>query len=1106
MKLRDAVLGQFEPEVASALIEFGKSLSTIDTDVCVFMARKSLRLYDTLLKLGIPPIERTVVSDHILDMRLEPIRQKNIALIDDSIILGSTLGETKRRLELEANANVHVHAFCLDIDCWQKELVEPNTVFLKLTDRQIMSFCTAEVRALSIVPMPYLVDFPFSLPIRIRIGDSQCLLSAVEWNVHRISTDIQERHDVTVLSFFPNKDMVAQTFSALGNRITDLIELVKVRVFARTHENVHWLQIVPIVTLKPITISNLSDLLSLIIERISVESNSDLTRLVEYTESPESKNRLVQFILSAALGSNFMSTIERSVGASIEKGFDLNESERHFGPWFSNELSNILSYASIALAKNNVMSDKVNGLYSTPSTLKQLGLTISERSEIQDDPDPTNYANLIADFAEIFLTMYDEYEKPARDEARNLKERILSVLPSQAPYRDRLKKGITWSFIVDRVLAKYGIEHFNEKLQEVLSLVLDLCNDVGITVPITRFEDGIVYRAYRHGEDVRFSDGELVLAYEAVKGLLRSSHRTSVPHLVLEKLLVLLIKIGAAKRFLEPFWGPSGTQGTVRIGFYLKGAVPILARGTKNDPDRDIWLSQYLLRRGVIKVDETNGLYTLGKEVEGNFYVPNAPDDAYELGFILGEILKSAESPSQKDAPLAVEDLIILATCWNPRHAAAALQVELDIFRGWYEDEGVARFTSINWKEPDSLSTAIDGLVRSKGHEAVHSAKMKYIGYKSGNNDRKVQKCEEYLKNLNGNDLLSRKWKSYWTAVTASRNIGEKERFDPWIDKGMKVIWEIASCLSTIEIVLSTSLFNLKSDSNYVPEKALKKFLTYSIDLQRLGLKPDGAAHSLTRRFQEIGGESLLTFNKEEAFKYSTGYLSKILPTVAGLVETIGPIIEEYGKLYGRHDYKYVLWYDIRDSSGNESGLAGKDLEKYREGVRLYKKWTNEQFHRLSIIARKDNGDIYCFRGSNSSTDDEKNVFVSGKFARRYMFDVLNMLLQGTQAYTDVRLRIIMLPCNFAGTSAFRREFEPEIYGERFWEHLSRLKKKALSLEEKCDIKKTFFLVGTNELLKNFSLPTHVKWINTKEARVSSEIELLTRETLVKYGNLNIIV
>jgi hypothetical protein len=62
---RESVLDQFEPDVAAQLIEFGKSLASIDADFLIFMARKSLCLYDVLVRIGVPPIERCLLSDRV---------------------------------------------------------------------------------------------------------------------------------------------------------------------------------------------------------------------------------------------------------------------------------------------------------------------------------------------------------------------------------------------------------------------------------------------------------------------------------------------------------------------------------------------------------------------------------------------------------------------------------------------------------------------------------------------------------------------------------------------------------------------------------------------------------------------------------------------------------------------------------------------------------------------------------------------------------------------------------------------------------------------------------------------------------------------------------
>ena len=45
------------------------------------MDRKSLCLYDLLLAIGIIPSEKVIMSDRALDLNVEALRDKNVALI-----------------------------------------------------------------------------------------------------------------------------------------------------------------------------------------------------------------------------------------------------------------------------------------------------------------------------------------------------------------------------------------------------------------------------------------------------------------------------------------------------------------------------------------------------------------------------------------------------------------------------------------------------------------------------------------------------------------------------------------------------------------------------------------------------------------------------------------------------------------------------------------------------------------------------------------------------------------------------------------------------------------------------------------------------------------
>jgi hypothetical protein len=1111
MKLREAILEQFEPDIAVSLIEFGKSLSRVNADFLIFMARKSLCLYDVLLRLGIPPVERCVVSDRVLDMRLDALEGKRLALIDDTLIVGTTLAKAKRRLETEAKATVTVHVFCVDQKWWCKDLVRPDSIALQLDDTRVMTFCTAEVRALSLAPRPYLVDFPLSRPIRVRLGDTQCLLSSVDWTSCTISTKLQERHGVRVFSFFPTDDILSELAAGLGEHIASCLDIVKVRAFARKAKEVYWLQLVPIVTLKPLSKRDLEVLVRTMLERVSASSGKDLSRTLYFAHTPLAQQRLAQYLLSAAVGERFVRSLASSIAASIEGGYDEQETDRHYGPWLHDELAEATKCAFRALWPESGTSSKFIFPPVTPvklpSSVRRLadeslrGVNLPLRTSREEYPNriDRDTLNLVTEFTEVFLRLYDTREIPARLEAQRLGPRVLDATPEEAPNRDRLEIGIPWGSILEHFSRRCRIQTSLEKVS-LFSLVLDLCNDMGIAVPITCERAGVVFRAYRHGEDVKFSDGELSLAYETAKGLLESSGREGIPHLVLEKLLILLIRIGAATGFLEPLYGRSGVEGTVRVGFDLKGARPILIRGPKDRADRDIWLSRYLLKRGVLRLN-ANRQYVLGTPVDGNYLVNAAPERACEIGNMVGWLWKSSKDPTHASAPLDDKNLIILTTCWPPRDAAGALQVELDIFREWYDESGRSALSSVRWDNPKSIDECLKLLLRSNGYEAIQAAGMKYVGYRTAQYQEIIAAGAKFLAQNLPIELPSRTWRSYWKAVNATQYPAEKATFDPLIDRAASRCWEVAACLSTLELALcGRSLSLLTGTKSPAFKHALEKLRSYDQSMTLTGLARPTLAASLLRRFQEMEKRGPLTFDHQIAFQYGLEHIEQRIPLIASLVEAMSPTLEEFGRLYARHDYRYMLYYDIIDSSGAKAGRTGKDLEAYRARVRSFKDFINGAFHRLSITARKKLCEIYCWNGNKSSTNDSKHVFLSGSYARGYVGEVVRTLLLGTRACADICLRIYVVPCNFAGTGAYRREANTEVEGERFWEHWSRFSEACSSFEQGCESGTSFLLVGTDELIGRFNPPEGTKWIDPKDGAVSSEIEGLTRSTKVRHG------
>lgn len=1100
---KQQVLSQFEPDIAMALLQFGKSLRLIDADVLIFMARKSLCLYDVLVRLGVPPVEKCLVSDRILDMRLDQLRGKKVALIDDTLILGTTVANSKKFLLESGVASVEVHAFCIDDKWWCKELIKPDVVGLHLSDDRVMTFCTATVRAMSLLPRPYIVDFPISRPLKVAAEEAQCFLSNIEWRAYNISTHLQRAHAVSSLSFFPNADAQEQLADILGQDTYQLLDLIKVRGFARKQRDAYWLQIVPIVVLKPVHTDMLEPSLRRFLSRVENLENHQAEALITAVHTSKAKQRLLQYLFSCIVGHHFISRMKLSLKRQTKFSFDMQETDRHYGPWLHDAMLQLTNctrltpdtpgdksshYEQAALPSQIVSW----ALSSLPQHKEQSrGLSLFKSAEV---------TNLIPDFSEIFLSHYDRREIPARKQARTLGNKVLTAA-SEVKYRNRLEVGLPWQVIVDYLLSLHNMERTPE-IEQAFSLVLDFCNDQGIAVPITCASEDVTYRAYRHGEDVKFTDAEVALAYEVTKGFLDAASLASIPKLKLEKLLVLLMKVGVAKNFLEPLLiSTGGIQEVLRIGFYLRGAIPVLARGSKDRADRESWFSRYLVKRGVLIF--SNGRYELGKQIEGNYRVTTAPDEAYELGSVIGLLSKAKKVPARKDAPLDDDAITLLASCGTPRHAAAAVQVELELFREWFEETGGSTLRHLHWSNVDAVENVYKKLVTSNGSYALNGVRLKYAGYKKSRPAQIIDDCANYLEERHG-PLLKRKWTSYWKAAKVLEATAEKATFDPLLDKAARICWEATLYFFIIEICLSRYILiqsRAPQAADYF-QLSLRKFNDYDESMKSTKLAPPESHGAIRHLLTRVNVPDIDMSLIVSTYNTALAKLGETIPNMTYRAEAMRPMIEEYGHLTGRRDYQFMLYYDIVDSTGTVAGRSGEDLSVYRNRVRSLKQFLNDGFRRIAQEALTASSEVYCWNGDRSSTNDCKHVFIGGTSAGLFLQQVINLLARALEAVLSMRLRIYVVPCNFVGTTAYRQEWDTEVSGDRFWEHWSRLVRAGKEFEKQVDAASSFLLVAVESLIEKFDPPQGWKWDNAHDATLSSEIELLVKSTKVRYGSL----
>lgn len=1130
MKLQQTLLGQFEPDIARQLIAFGHSLAKLDADIIVFLARKSLRLYDILVRLGAAPIEKCVVSDRVLDMSLEPFRGKRVALIDDTLIVGTSLAKTKKILQ-EAGAKISTHVFCLDQKWYCRDLIVPNHTTIELDDERVMTFCTGEVRAMSLVPLPYLVDFPLTHPFRLKLAETGALLSSTEWEALKLSTALQERHGVAAFTFFPSEALSAEFSRYLGPKVYECLDLVKVRVWARRSRDSWAVQAVPIVTLGPLREEALSQLNEHLVSLI-LRTKPAISCLNGNVSSPTACQRLTQFILSAAVGRSFMNSLQERIGRKLRWQYDQKENDRHYGPWLHDEM------VTLARDSHQYLLTREASI-SGPPKLRRAGIPRAVREwtakSIGVDPSGKRLrtkqrrdrrVSLLADFAEIFHRIYDSREIPARKEARQMGRTYLDT-NSETPNRDRLEKGVPWQLLVDWMSRVSGVQK-SQTVINTFSLLLDLCNDVGIAVPITCTEDGIVYRGYRHGEDVKFSDGELALSYDVAEAFLETTGLPSIPRLTCEKLLALLIKLGPSQRFLEVLYGATGTDGVCKIGFDLKGARPLMMRGPAQRADRDLWLTDYLVSRDVLRAPEKGskqrGKYVLGRRPQGNYIISSAPDQAKDLGNIVGLL---SQRKGGKPAVLDDKAITILTTCSTPSDTAKALQVELDIFQSWFRSLGGDMLEQVDLKKPESIAQTLSTLLKSQAYEALQAAAFKYAGYKLDQSHKIIELGVKRLASEHA--IFARRWRSYWLPRERAKLVAEEQEFGPLADQAIAFCWGLATYVGAIEIALCYQQSDLKdagAPHKRQLEAAFAKLRKYRSSMRATGITEPRLASRIADRFEEIGAlrqtefqfkadEMILEvrsknanvttlFEPRKALDYALQEINRLLPDIDSLIDIIDPLYENYGKRVDRVDYSHMVYYDIIDSTATYAARQGKDVENHRALCAQLKQFLNRWFGRTSGNALPHGDEIICVDGHRTSTNDCKHVFIRGINSRALVEKIVEGIAVAASSF-QMMARIYVVPCSFAGTSAYRQGNDPEVKGTRFWEHWSRVAKKCADFEPRPPATSSFLLVATDELIGSLQVSKQLTWTQKEDRVVPSEIALLSRNTSVRFGVLGVL-
>ena len=1068
---KEKILAQFEPDIAVKLLEFAENISRTDTDIFVFMSRKFCCLYDMLVSIGASPVQKPIVSDKVLALETDFFKGKVVTIVDDIIICGTSIWKAKEKLLNHFKAKeVRTSVFCVNEKFWVKECIEPEYKAAILSEDRSLTFCSSIVSALSIAPRPYAVEFPYFVETEIKTHFWQQILSSGDWNVYDITNKLQEDNDISTLTFFPSVTILDEIKKSFGEYIVGLIDIIKVRVYT---EKMSWgikMSIVPMITFKPLTknnINNIFDNLTMVLNKIGYNKVS-IDRFNREFSNPVSQLRFIQYAAALVLAAKFKYNLQRTLDKPVK--FELRDLdiELLFGNWnlpAIRELSKIyleredhllLNIIGVEPAALNLESTELKALMD-----KQSELEISQNFDDDDDSFPKDDPrNIFSDFSNIFLSLYYKKEIPSREA---VKIAALNSDWEKIKKIDRLETGITWNGILEYLKTIFHYE-LSAEVNNVLSLVLDYSVDKGICVPVTRYDanSNIVFRAYRHGEDVKFAEEETELCGFAIENAEKIIDKKQLTKLFLEKLLVLFIRIGASRNILQVQYGTGGQDGIANIGFYLQGAVVKLKKRNSYNPESNIWLSTHLLEKKVIK-KIASGMYAFDKHYPAIQISSSSRTEAQKFGAILGFIYKGFEFEG-KNMRVNDDDLVFLSTCFRPRDVAAALLVELDLYIE-YLFPLIQKVSDDFDKHRLNNSESHKNIIQSKGYSALNSMHKKTKGWIENGALSAIEKGKVILDKLN-QSIAKLDWEAYWASLEILKREDEEKIFNDFISKMSTLGHRLLFNTILLEIVLS---FN-KDVSVYIENKALKQ------SVERLNLFFENSIHIRKDLFSDIEMTLIENLKKQVASNFA-GFdeqktlayinkkfaefnyeLSKLAPLVSSALEEF----EQQGD--GTIQYDYVLYYDIVDSTATKKMKTQNEIESYRNAVRRVKARINDFVGQMQKKAKEENEEIYCWNGDTTSTNDAKYVFfssVKGGFSMRRVRDFIDRLYNLSS--NEISFRVIACPANAFYSKVFKRFQRTEVEGEQFWEHYSRVHKFFKDLETKYESHKNLVLVIGNE-------------------------------------------
>lgn len=897
------LLSIFESKIQKNIISFCKEINESQADLYIIMARKAACLISVLEKLSLITLRGDVISERVMDSQIDWQKFSKIIIIDDVVISGTTLYKTINKIK-KFNPHIDIKLFILGVnDYWfNHDLLNQNGVSYikepvrKLNNSECIRLSGDIVRLLAKYPVPYNIDYPIYNTLKLTDKEYKKVLTMPGWQIAEVTSFAPRTDGVFTHTFIP----LESTLEACGSvYTTDFIKesLLKIRTYGRSRNdkkhNYYLLTIVPMIIMPPIKTQDLDNLFK------SITKDKKISTILD---SHTARLRFIQFILADVVARHFLEEINLLLDKdmTVEREYS---SLRYLFP--SSIISNVVEVAEHFI-----------GNIGMPLIEKHIN-TNGVHKEIH------NILDINQSLYSPFIDMYYHDEIPSR---KLVYEKGINAF-NEGSYQNiinRLNRGVSITYL----LSLLNDLPSNLRLPFV-SAFLDNAIDEGIVVPITVHEDGIVYRAFRHGEDVQFCQQEERLCYDMLYAFSTTIKQESIQKLWIEKLLVLLFQLGEGNIFeplqmdINPYRHIKGLEKVeaASVRYYLQGPViiktpvnSIIEKPYLEYTDKINWLTSYLIKndRSPLRI-LPNGMYGFDlKKYEtvskGDYEIvvdSKKVQFAKSIGRIFGTLLSNGlkkQSPS-----INSDQLVALTSSIETKNVIGALAAEINICtRTWTTAENSVQNTieKLLHKRIE-IFPALKSIHQSAWHQALNDGIRKFLWYSKGD-------AYEIISNISisfEDDLYKDTWDGLWSPNLEKRGNEEYSQLKKFAD--FEGLWLL--CVNAYFLILEYFIqkrANIEFDERNLIEKIDKVYTQIK-------------QYSSNRLVVEIIPIILHFKSKKYDIKYIEDNIIKIYERLTTLFNRSLKILEDASNIFSQsckvpnvQHYHHALYIEVETEHG----------------------------------------------------------------------------------------------------------------------------------------------------------------------------------------------